>query len=244
MFIGLSANLWALDLIERPTKGRRYETLGFRFAENLHFANPFDLETNHVELLIQQPDFSKRVLSFFFNGLNKNGVEQWEGRFAPKQVGPHRFSIRINGKVYSQFELSVEANNGKKQGGLKVSEQLGVFEYESGEAFRGIGLNVCWAQDYEYYFRKMQAAGMNVTRIWMCPWNLPFEWKETGLGRYNLETARSLDAILKLAEKYGIYVILCIDYHGVAPKGLGYFRENRWLANPYNKINGDRNSVV
>lgn len=238
MFIGLSANLWALDLIERPTKGRRYETLGFRFAENLHFANPFDLETNHVELLIQQPDFSKRVLSFFFNGLNKDGVEQWEGRFAPTQVGPHRFSIRINGKVYSQFELSVEADNGKKQGGLKVSEQRGVFEYESGEAFRGIGLNVCWAQDYEYYFRKMQAAGMNVTRIWMCPWNLPFEWKETGLGRYNLETARSLDAILELAEKYGIYVILCMDYHGVAPKGLGYFRENRWLANPYNKING------
>jgi hypothetical protein len=104
--------------------------------------------------------------------------------------------------------------------------------------FRGIGLNVCWAQDYEYYFKKMQAAGMNITRIWMCPWHLSIEWQETGLGRYNLGSVRRLDAILQLADKYGIYVILCMDYHGIARKGMGYFRENRWPVNPYNTING------
>jgi hypothetical protein len=238
VLLAFYANLGAIELIDRPTKGRQYETLRFRFAENLHFENPFDLETNHVELVIQLPDFSKRVLSFFYDGLNRDSVEQWEARFTPKQAGHHLFTVRINGKVHTQFELPVEANEGEKQGGLKVSEHLGVFEYESGEAFRGIGMNVCWTDDYEYYFRKMKAAGMNVTRIWMCPWHLSFEWRETGLGRYNLESARRLDSILQLAEKYGIYVILCMDYHGIAPKGLGFFREDRWLVNPYNKING------
>jgi hypothetical protein len=263
ILLGFYANLGAIDLIERPKQGQQYETLRFRFAENLQLDNPFDLETNHVELLIQQPDFSKRALSFFYDGLNEAGVEQWEARFVPKQAGRHRFSVMINGKVQEQFELPVKANPGKKQGGLKVSarprlrrergstelaevsversprsQRLGVFEYESGEAFRGIGLNVCWANDYEYYFKKMQAAGMNVTRIWMCPWNLSFEWQETGLGRYNLDSARKLDAILELADTYGIFVILCMDYHGIARKGLGYFRENRWMANPYNKVNG------
>lgn len=232
------ANLSAIDLIDRPTEGQQYETLRFRFAENLQFENPFDLETNQVELLIQQPDFSTRVLSFFYDGLNADSVPQWEARFAPKQVGLHRFTIRMNGKIQEQFEVPVKANLNKKSGGLRVSERLGVFEYESGEAFRGNGLNVCWANDYEYYFKKMQAAGINVTRIWMCPWNLSFEWQETGLGRYNLQSARRLDSILELADKYGIYVILCMDYHGVARKGLGFFRENRWLDNPYNKING------
>jgi hypothetical protein len=238
MLLGLCADLGAIELIEQPTKGRKYETLRFRFAENLHFENPFDLETNHVELLIQQPDFSACLLSFFSDGLNMDSVEQWEARFAPKQAGLHHFTLRINGKVESRFELPVEANKGKKQGGLKVSEQLGVFRFESGEVFRGIGMNVCWADDYESYFKKMQAAGMNVTRIWMCPWHLSFEWRETGLGRYNLESARRLDSILRLAEKYGIYVILSMDYHGIAPKGLGFFKEDRWLVNPYNKANG------
>jgi hypothetical protein len=242
----LCANLGAIDLIDRPKEGQQYETLRFRFVENLQFENPFDLETNLVEFLIQQPDFSTRVLSFFYDGLNADGLQQWEARFAPKQAGLHRFTVRINGNVQTQFEVPVKANLKKKQGGLKVSarqgsptaERLGVFEYESGEAFRGNGLNVCWANDYEYYFKKMQAAGMNVTRIWMCPWNLSFEWEETGLGRYNLESARRLDGILELADKYGIFVILCMDYHGVARKGLGFFRENRWLVNPYNKVNG------
>ena len=238
MIIGLGSDLGATQLINRPTEGRQYETLTFRFAENLKFANAFDLESNRVELSIQQPDFSRRVLSFFYDGQNQQDVEQWEARFAPKQPGLHRFSVVINGEVKEQFELPVKANQGRNQGGLKVSERLGTFAYESGEAFRGIGLNVCWADDYEYYFKKMQAAGINVTRIWMCPWNLSFEWQETGLGRYSLESARRLDTILELADKYGIYVILCLDYHGVARKGLGYFKENRWLVNPYNKVNG------
>jgi len=134
--------------------------------------------------------------------------------------------------------VNVEASNGKSEGGLNISDHFGIFEYESGDAFRGIGINVCWTDDYEYYFRKMQTTGMNITRIWMCPWHLSFEWQETGLGRYNLDTARRLDEILELADKYGIYIILCMDYHGIARKGLGFFKENRWLVNPYNAING------
>lgn len=238
MLLWCCADLGAVELVDRPTKGRKFETLRYRFTENLHFENPFDLESNRVELVIQQPDFSMCVLSFFFDGLNKDSVEQWEARFAPKQAGRHRCSVRVNGKIDTHFELAVEAAEGEKQGGLKVADRLGVFEYEGGGAFRGIGVNVCWADDFEYYFRKMRAAGMNVTRVWMCPWSLSFEWKETGLGRYSLESARKLDALLQLAEQYGIFIILCMDYHGIAPKGLGFFKEDRWLTNPYNRING------
>ncbi len=238
VFMVPCAALSSAQAIERPKEGMQYETLTLRIGENLRFENPFDLETNHVELHIQLPDYSTQVLSFFFDGLNEGGTERWEARFAPAQAGMHRLAIVINGKESEQFNVRVKPHKPDRDGGLRLSNELGAFRLESGKAFRGIGLNVCWANDYEYYFRKMQAAGINVTRIWMCPWNLSFEWKETRLGRYNLETARRLDAILKLAERFGIYVILCMDYHGVGPKGLGYFKENRWLANPYNKTNG------
>jgi hypothetical protein len=204
----------------------------------MHFGNPFDLETNRVELHILQPDNSRCILSFFYNRKDNDSLEIWEARFAPKQYGIHHVSFVINGKIQEQFELEIDKNVEKKQGGLVLSEKLGTFQYESGEPFRGIGINICWAEDYEYYFKKMRASGMNITRIWMCPWHLSFEWSETGLGKYNLQTAERLDSILALAEKYGVFIILCMDYHGIARKGLGYFRENRWAVNPYNKING------
>jgi len=238
LFVIFSINLGATQLIDRPTDGRQYETLTLGFAESLNFQNPFDLETNKVELHIQQPDFSRLVLSFFYDGLNENNIERWEARFSPKQAGIYFFSFVINGIIQEQFELPVESNDEEQQGGLILSDKLGVFKYESGEPFRGIGINVCWTEDYEHYFKKMQASGMNMTRIWICPWHLSFEWQQTGLGKYDLNSANRLDNILQLAEKYGIYILLCIDYHGIAQKGQGYFRENKWLENPYNKING------
>ena len=238
ILLGLGTKIKAVNLINLPKDGVQYETLTFRFDENLPFENPFDLITNQVELHILQPDYTRLVLSFFYNGLNKDSVEKWEARFAPKQAGVYRFSMVINGKTQEQFQVVVKADNEKVQSAIVLSKKLGVFKYDSGEAFRGIGMNVCWANNFEYYFKKMNAAGMNVTRIWLCPWSLSFEWKETGLGRYSLNSASQLDYILNLAKKYGIYIILCIDYHGVAPKGMGFFKEDRWLDNPYNKING------
>ena len=230
--------LKATGLIDRPTKGKQFETLVFHFNENLNYKNPFDLITNHVKLNIRRPDYSELELSFFYNGLTKDSIEQWEARFTPKQYGKYLFGFMINGALQEQFEIPIKENKDKKQGELKLSNNFGRFQYESGEAFRGIGLNVCWAPDYEYYFKKMKAAGMNITRIWLCPWHLSFEWNQTGLGRYDLNSANQLDKILGLAKKYGVYIILCFDYHGIARKGQGYFKENRWLENPYNKING------
>ncbi|MFH0989547.1 MAG: cellulase family glycosylhydrolase [bacterium] len=237
-FVQVSDELFAGAWGEKPTEGTQYQSLSFRFTENLHFTNPFDLESNQVVLVIRQPDYSSKVISFFYDGLSQEKVEQWEARFAPSQPGLHRLSIVINGKAKEQFNVQVKPHREGNDGGLKISDRLGVFEFESGKTFRGIGLNVCWAMSYEYFFKKMQASGITIARIWLCPWNLSFEWKETGLGRYNLESARRLDDIIALAERYSIYVILCMDYHGIAPKGMGYFKENRWLASPYNRMNG------
>jgi hypothetical protein len=232
------SNATALTLATRPTAGIQYETMRFTVAGNFGFDNPFDLITNRVELHIRMPDSSKQVLSFFFNGLTPEKTEWWEARFAPKQPGRHGFSFRIGGKEQERFSLTVAANPGKKQGGLRLSDNFGAFRFESGEPFRGAGLNVCWADDYEQYFTKMSAVGLNTSRIWLCPWHLAFEWSKTGLGRYDLAAAQRLDTILELAKTYGIFILLCIDYHGVAQKEAGFFRENRWRENPYNKANG------
>jgi hypothetical protein len=207
----MSESMLAKDFTEHPVKGKQYETMVVRFTESLGFENPFDLISNQVELQIVQPDFTRRTLSFFYDGVNAQGREQWEARFAPKQSGFHSFAVAINGKERERFSVAVEPNKDKNQGGLKRSAHHGIFQFESGEAFRGNGMNVCWADDFEHYFKAMHDAGMNTTRIWMCPWSLPLEWQETGLGRYSLATARRLDSILVLAKKYNIYILLCFD---------------------------------
>ena len=81
----LSQPLHATDFTEHPAKGKQYETFMVHFAKNLGFENPFDLISNRVELRIVQPDFTRRNLSFFYDGTNAQGREQWEARFAPKQ---------------------------------------------------------------------------------------------------------------------------------------------------------------
>jgi hypothetical protein len=238
LMIQITLSSYAKELIDYPSEGKQFKTMVFRFEENLNFENPFDLETNNVELQVEQPDKSFLTLSFFYNGLNKENVEKWEARFSPKLFGIHKIKVSVNGVTRKQFEILVKVNKEKKQGGLTISDNLGLFKYESGEAFRGIGINICWADNYEYYFKKMKSVGMNITRIWMCPWNLSIEWLHTGLGKYDLKSAEKLDEILTLAEKYGIFIILCMDYHGIGQNRPGFFNENRWRDNPYNKLNG------
>ena len=100
----------------------------FCFEKNLGFENPFDLETNQVELRILQPDFTKLILSFFYNGLNEQNVEKWEARFAPKQVGKYHFNIIISGKEEENFNVDIKTNEENYRGGLKLSKHPGVFQ--------------------------------------------------------------------------------------------------------------------
>nr|MBP8976324.1 DUF5060 domain-containing protein [Bacteroidota bacterium] len=94
--IGFSGNTFA-QKIQHPVKGKQYEAMHFHISENFGFDNPFDLVNNEIELLITQPDYTTCVLSFFFDGV-KDGVEQWEARFTPKQAGSFLFVVKIQGK--------------------------------------------------------------------------------------------------------------------------------------------------
>ena len=104
------------------------------------------------------------------------------------------------------------------------------FEFDGGEFFYPLGQNVCWATDYEPYFQKMAASGENFARIWMCPWHLPLELPSQ-VGHYSLESAKGLDRVIALAEQYGIYLQIVIEYHGM-------LRDDSWGENPYNQANG------
>ncbi len=225
---------------------KRFETLVVDIFPEQTSENVFDPNQLSVDCHIETPEGEKVVQPCFYMETTADGRDRWQLRFTPVLEGKYEYFVKISASEETweshRYPLTVDVEDSSKDGfirqGPEALENPTVFQFDTGRPFRGFGENVCWTDDYEYYFRKMHDTGMNFTRIWMCPWNLSLEWSETGLGRYNLENAERLDHILQLADQYDIYIMLCFEYHGVAQRDQGYFNENKWLENPYNSDNG------
>ncbi|MFA0755651.1 MAG: hypothetical protein YPKNTGVA_001159, partial [Candidatus Fervidibacter sp.] len=121
--------------------------------------------------------------------------------------------------------------------------------FDDGTPFVPVGLNVCWSSNnlsaYERWFSAMKRNGANFARIWLVRWNMGLEWTKgdgngmyQGIGRYALDNAWRIDELLRLAERNGIYLMLCLGYHGELADRQLYFGEQAWDKNPYNRKNG------
>ncbi len=153
-------------------------------------------------------------------------------------------------------EQRIEVTPGQNPGYIR--RQAGskrYFAFNSGAPYFPIGENICWPRanrqlgEYADYFAKLGQAGGNFARIWLVNWNFGLEWSEQsperrsmglyyGLGRYSLDNAWRLDRLLELAEKNGIYLMLCLGYHGEVSDRADYFGSSYWYLNPYNQENG------
>ena len=131
-----------------------------------------------------------------------------------------------------------------RSGYVRMNAGKQYFETGDGQALPLIGENVCWhgargTYDYDDWFAAMQAAGENYARLWMCPWAFGVETDANSLNRYRLDRAWQLDYVLQLAEQRGIYLELCLDYHGMFAVEPDYWGGNNyWPKNPYCITNG------
>jgi hypothetical protein len=209
----------------------------------------------------------KRVPGFLFRpysrklvGSNEQieptGQSVWKIRFAPDVTGTWRYTVTAKDKNGSAKlpEATFRAVASKNPGTVQRSKRNPfVFAFPGEKPFFPVGLNVCWGNDrgsynYEDWLSALSKAGGNWIRIWMCSWNCALEWTKgntdnrsvgdyAGVGVYSLDNAWKLDTILDIAEKNGIYVMLCFGTYGEFNDG-GFFGEGQWKANPYNVANG------
>lgn len=115
------------------------------------------------------------------------------------------------------------------------------------------GRNTMKGKDpYGYFFKKLAANGANIIRKWIAlpgartssfeyinyPKQPPWTWKEKKItykpnaaGYYDVNKLKELDTVFNSADKYGIYIMLCIN------SGHNFHGES-WNFNPYNKVNG------
>ncbi len=234
-----------------PIAVPRYDLFQLTFDLWGRFDNPYAAEEVRVTGLFSEPNGRTRpIRGFFFQDFERTredehevltpvGPPQWAVRYTPTQTGRHSYYIRVetaDGTVTTESG-SFYATPSDEPGFVRIHEQNPkFFQYENGETFFAIGHNVGWSMsdtgsyEYDTYFRRMEHAGQNYTRVWMCSWDTGIEGPR--LDNYRLDAAWRLDYILELARRRGIRVKLCLDntmdYHPDEDKRqyFGYWAQN------------------
>jgi hypothetical protein len=222
-------------------------------------SNPFDPDCIRVDASITAP--SGRVVvvpAFWYQAYTRDmdgstevltacGTPEWKLRYTPQEAGPHHvvLALSVNGDgpatvAEADFTPSAATSVGRT-GWVRVAADGRYFETTDGKPLRLVGENVCWAgvrgtRDFDDWFDAMEKSGMNFARLWLDPWDMAIEHTPGSLNCYSQEGAWKLDHVFSLAEQRGIYLMLCLDHHGMYQaddKGWGG-SNNFWnRSNPY-----------
>ncbi len=181
-------------------------------------------------------------------------------RFRARQPGEHRLQLTARwGEQTITYDLPPLMVQGPAWDGyVRVDKNDPRFFAIDGQFWWPVGPNVRSVYDvrgserlrtvltpdrglfaYEAYLRRLAAHRVNAIEVWMSSWNLALEWRADwpgyyGQGRYSLQNAWRLDALLDLAFSLGIRVNLVLHNHGQATSNS----DAEWNSNPYNKLRG------
>ncbi len=240
--------------------GRRVE---LRLEDGPVAANNFDPDELALTATVTAPSGQVRRVPLFWmqdfsraiegqgEKLTAAGAPGWRLRLTATEPGRHVVTIGVSRgpgaeETIATAELRVAgAAADAGRGWVAVGADRATLQTADGRPLRLLGWNVCWGHthgtyNYDEWFAAMEQAGLNCARLWMAPWWGNVEQERGTLTRYGQEGAWQLDQVFAAAERHGIYLLLCLDYHGMfqtdnpAWGGTG----NWWNRHPYNLANG------
>lgn len=239
-----------------------WQRLEFSLTNLPTVSNPFDPDVIRVDATFTLPSSKMMTIpAFWYQAYQRSlsagyeydapvGSPGWRLRFTPPESGSCTVSItvRTNGQPYgtpasTNFVVSAGAPPARS-GYVGIAPGGQYFRTGDGQPLRLIGENVCWpggagTYDYDNWFPAMQNVGEDYARIWMCPWAFGLEDTATSLNNYSQQPAWQLDYVFQQAEQHGIYLLLCLDFHGMFETQPDYWGGNNyWPQNPYNFTNG------
>jgi hypothetical protein len=220
--------------------------------------NPFDPSAIAVDLEVLPPSGSKLVVPAFWGreferALENNrevltpiGEPGWRVRYLPLEAGRHELNViaRIEGQIVARGSTMSDVAPTTSRGLVRVDAGSRYFRFDDGTPLFLNGLCACWhgrrgTYDYDDWLAAYERAGMNYIRIWMWPNAFGIEWDKDHRLQYRLDTAWTLDRVLAEAERRGILVMLCFDYHGMFEVEPDFWKSNNyWPRHPYNAVNG------
>src|SRR5207237_276886 len=144
-------------------------------------------------------------------------------RWLPLEPGRHRLLVTaaLKSQLAARVEAVMEVAGGQRHGLARVEpREKRNFCLDDGTPLFLNGLCACWhgqrgTYDYDDWLGAYQKAGINYMRLWMWPQAFGIEWDRQDRGRYRQDNAWRLDRVLSEAERNGVFVMLCLDYHGI-----------------------------
>ncbi|MCU0917793.1 MAG: cellulase family glycosylhydrolase [Planctomycetes bacterium] len=222
-------------------------------------ANPFDPEAIALDLEVVPPSGQRLQVPGYFDRefdrklegnrevLTPSGDGSWRLRWLPLEAGRHTLvaTVTLAGKFAARGKTAVVVAAGKRRGLARVEpEGKRYFRLDDGTPLFLNGLCACWhgrrgTYDYDDWLAAYQQAGINYIRIWMWHQAFGIEWDKGDKLHYRLDNAWRLDRVLAEAERRGVFVMLCLDYHGIFEVKPDYWGSNNfWPRHPYNAVNG------
>jgi hypothetical protein len=250
----------AAIVITARNAAQQWRVAEFTVAGAPAVGNPFDPDQITVQGTFTGPSGKATTVEGFWfqnytsslSGANEvltaSGSPEWRIRFTPDESGAYQLSVTattasasLSGDTTFSTAAGTPASAFKTV--PKIAANQRYFEV-AGEPIVLNGANVCWhgsrgTYDYVDWFPKMLQNGENFARLWMCPWAFGIEAAANSRTNYAQTKAWQLDRVMRMAETNGIFIMLCLEYHGMfqtAPDQFG--GNNAWLQNPYNSANG------
>jgi hypothetical protein len=219
-------------------KSKQYEKAEWDITINTLFENPYLQEDVSLDMDLTSPTGKKLSLPCYYESGVSGADSKWKARFMPQEFGTYKFVLRLN-KAGKEV-------NASKQTAFAVAKTLGkgilhkksdwAFQFDNGEAFRGIGENICWESradddskffknlhekekyNYEYMLPALAKHGGNYFRTWICSWNLPLDWKsginnnryQNSSAYFNPSAIKKMDRLVNLSDSLGLYIMLTL----------------------------------
>ena len=213
--------------------------------------NPYDPEEIDLQATFHPPQGRAiTVTGFYYEPIElalHDGREAWEPqgqpvwkiRFTPRQLGRWSFEVQLRTKRGTHVAQGTPflVSPSSHRGFVRLDPSKGSFRFETGEPFVPIGENLAWGPSvqavsiYQQWMNDLAKQRANYIRLWMAPWFLRLETKDTGVGRYDQTRARLLDELFERSRSAGLYVQLCLLHHG----SFSQSQDPDWQNNPYNQ---------
>ncbi|MDI6782921.1 MAG: PKD domain-containing protein [bacterium] len=236
----------------------RYAKYEVSFTLGSSYTNPYDPELIGVTALFTAPSAAVQTgIGFWYQDYIDGtpvGTAQWKLRFAPKETGIYTYKIMAKDSLSTATSTTMQftAVASSRSGFISLHPSNRKYmKFDNGAVYIPIGYNCAFnsldanGTQYDEYYSKKSANGMNWTRFWMTDFNTcALEWGSghwsgwySGIGKYSQQAAARVDKVVQKAEKYGIYMQLVLNDHGQ----FSTFVNQRWNndgGNAYNSAAG------
>jgi hypothetical protein len=227
-----------------------YEKAEWDIDVSAPFANPYDQKDIALDMVMVAPSGNPVILPCYFES-GDSSSSLWKARFAPREAGKYTYYFRLvckNQDAISNVSAFVSLP-GTKQGFLHKNNYY-TFKFDNGDLFRGIGENVAWESryfedpkyTYDLLLPPLAKNGANFFRTWMCPWNLPLDYKHTSNPKrysntteyFNPSGIKRMDELLHMLDSLHMYVMLTLDMNSA--KSVQWFSSTASMDKYKNKL--------